>query len=266
MNFRINLPLYRGPLDLLLYLVRKEEVEITEIRVSVIAQQFLEYLSVLEQLSVDDVGEFIDLASTLAEMKSRQVLPHGGEDEEEVEDPRQDLVHRLLEYKRYRDAASILEERGRAWQQRYARLGQDAIASEEDPAAQTLHELELWDLVSAFGRIIRESQSPPPPNIIYDDTPLHVYMQRLHELMVQNGRVAFSELFEAGMHKSAMIGVFLAVLEMVRHHSVRTEQTDVHGEIWVLPGENFRAELHVAGSEIGHTSTIAIDGLTIRPK
>src|SRR5437868_5441278 len=98
MNFRVDLDIFRGPLDLLLYLVRKHELEIVELPVARVTDQFLEYLEVLEVLDVDAVGDFVELASTLVEIKSRLVLPHGDEVEEELEDPKQDLVRRLLEY------------------------------------------------------------------------------------------------------------------------------------------------------------------------
>jgi len=243
MNFRVDLDTFRGPLDLLLYLVRKHEVDILDIPIAVIAEQFCEHMEVLVVIDVNAVGDFLEMASTLAEIKSRLVLPHGGEEEATLDDPREDLVQRLLEYKRFKDAASLLEDQSRDWQQRYARLVDDLPPRELAPDEQPIQEVELWDLVSAFNRIIRESQVVTPTNIVYDDTPIHVYMQRIHEQLVKNGRAGFSQMFAPGMHKSAMIGVFLAVLELVRHHSVLTEQPDPHGEIWILPGEHFQASL-----------------------
>lgn len=246
MNFRVDLDTFRGPLDLLLYLVRKHEVDILDIPVAVIAGQYCEYMEVLAAIDVNAVGDFLEMASTLAEIKSRLVLPHGGEEEATLEDPRDDLVQRLLEYKQYRDAASLLEDQSRDWQQRYARLVDDLPPRDMPPDEQPIQEVELWDLVSAFNRIIRESQVVAPTNIVYDDTPIHVYMGRIHERLVRAGRAAFSEMFVPGMHKSAMIGVFLAVLELVRHHSVVTDQPEPHGEIWILPGDTFQADVSLA--------------------
>ena len=125
MDFRVDLDVFRGPLDLLLYLVRKHEVEITEIPIAPITDQYLEYLDVLQELDCNAVGDFLALASTLIEIKSQQILPRGDEVEDQIDDPREELVHRLLEYKQYRDAASILEERSRRWQQHYGRLADD---------------------------------------------------------------------------------------------------------------------------------------------
>jgi len=239
MDFRVDLESYRGPLDLLLYLVRKHEVQVTEIPIAAIARQYIEHLERLEVLDANTVGEFLEIASTLAEIKSRLVLPHGADDEEPLEDPRNQLVEQLLEYKKYKDAASMLEERSRQWQRRYARVANDLPPRRVDPGDQPIHEVELWDLVSAFGRIMRDSRASQPASVVYDETPIHVHMQQIHELLKERGSVSFSELFGAGMRKSALIGVFLAVLELVRHHSVKTEQDDGHGEIWILPGGHF---------------------------
>jgi segregation and condensation protein A len=246
MSFRIDLDSYRGPMDLLLYLVRKHEVDICDIPIAEITEQFLSYLEVLKEMDVNFVGDFLDLASTLIELKSRMVLPKVDEEVEEVEDPRNELVARLLEYKKYKDAASVLEEKSREWQQRFPRMSDDLPPRKTNPASQPIQELELWDLVSAFGRIVRDRKLSKPSSIVYDETPIHVYMSRIHDRMKSTGEVAFSEMFQGGMHKSALIGVFLAILELVRHHSVTTKQANPHGEIWVVPGEQFEHELNVA--------------------
>ncbi len=247
MSFRVDLDTFRGPLDLLLYLVRKHEVEVVDIPIAQITTQFLDYLAVLEQLDVNAVGDFLEVASTLIEIKSRLVLPHGYEDEEELDDARHYLVERLLEYKRFKDAASILEERGRAWQERFPRLSNDLPPRERDLADEPIHELELWDLVSAFGRVMRESQAGQAPNIVYDETPIQVYMQRIHAQLRDRPRLAFSELFQQGMHKSTLIGMFLALLELVKHHGVRAEQDEPHGELWILPGRQGEEPIDASG-------------------
>ncbi|MCA9269058.1 MAG: segregation/condensation protein A [Planctomycetales bacterium] len=238
MNFLIDLSTYRGPLDLLLYLVRKNEVTITDIPIARVTEQFLEHLEVLQQLDVNMVGDFLEMASTLVEIKSRMVLPHADEVDEPLEDPRSELVHRLLEYKEFREAAVLLEDRGRQWQRRYPRSAVDLPPRKVDLAEQPIREVELWDLVSALGRLLKHN-APRSANIVYDDTPVHVYMARIHARLCDEPRFAFSQLFYEGMHKSAMIGVFLAILELVRHHHVLTEQVEGHGEIWVARGADF---------------------------
>src|SRR3972149_2509908 len=234
MDFRVDLNIFRGPLDLILYLVRKHEVEIVDIPIAEITDQYLQYIAVLEQLDVNAAGDFLALASTLIEIKSQQVLPRSDEIEDQIEDPRQELVRRLLEDKKYRDAASILEERSRAWQEHYPRFSSDLSGRIHDLAEQPIQEVELWDLVSAFGRIMRETEAAKPSNIVYDETPIHVYMARIHARLVKQRRLAFRDLFEPGMHKSTLIGIFLAVLELVRHRHVRVDQNALFGEIWLL--------------------------------
>ncbi|HZN35427.1 MAG TPA: segregation/condensation protein A [Pirellulaceae bacterium] len=249
MDFRVQLETFRGPLDLLLFLVRKHEVDIRDIPIVPITEQYLAHLEVLQQLDVNEVGDFLELASTLVEIKSQLVLPRGGEEVQAWDDPRDELVQRLLEYKKYKDAASMLDERSRDWQQHYGRLASDLPPRAVDPAGQPIREVELWDLVSAMGRILRESQAIQPQAIVYDETPIQVYMQRIHGKLVGERRVAFSDMFQPGMHKSAIVGVFLAVLELVRHHSVVAEQDDLHGEIWIVPGEQFDPTKEIAPAD-----------------
>jgi segregation and condensation protein A len=250
---------------LLLYLVRKHELDVTDIPIAMITDQFLEYLDVLQELDVNFVGDFIDMASTLLEIKSRMILPRGGEEVEEIDDPREELVERLLQYKKYRDAASILEEQSRGWQDHIPRLANDVPPRRIDPAGQPIQEVELWDLVSAFGRIVRDNRVLQPSNIVYDETPIHVHMERIHRQLVSRGRASFSEMFTSGMHKSAMIGVFLAILELVRHHSVRTEQRDLHGEIFILPGENFSEQVNLDDVDsYGHGPAAEVPVVPIR--
>jgi segregation and condensation protein A len=266
MDFRVQLDTFRGPLDLLLYLVRKHEVDLSDLPIAHITEQYLLHLEVLQQLDVNEVGDFLDLASTLIELKSQAVLPRGGEVTEPWDDPRDELVERLLEYKRYKDAASMLDERSRDWQQHYPRLASDLPPREVDPAGQPIHEVELWDLVSALGRILRDSQSTRPATIVYDDTPIHVYMRRIHERITQHQRAAFSELFEPGMHKSAIVGVFLAILELVRHHGVDTQQDEQHGEIWIIPGERFDPTKEIETADDYQERRPVAEDLPIQPR
>jgi segregation and condensation protein A len=235
-TFRVELDAFRGPLDLLLYLVRKHEVDVVDLPIASITDQFVVYLDVLQELDIDRVGEFIEMAGVLIEIKSRMVLPHADEVQEPVEDPRKDLVEQLLEYKKYRDAASMLEDRFRTWQDHFGRLSIERPPTGDELADEPIHEVELWDLVSAFSRIMRDYQGGPQTNIQYDDVPIHVHMERIAATLNERGRLALGELFESGMPKSRLVGLFLAVLELVRHHDVRTEQNRLFGEIFVFPG------------------------------
>lgn len=236
MGFRVSLDMFRGPLDLLLYLVRKHEVDIADIPIAAITEQYLDYLAVLKELDIDGVAEFVALASTLLEIKAQQLLPAGEGEEVPVEDPRAELVQRLLQYKEYRDAAAALEERSRRWQQQYARRAGEDGGSRHDPAEEPLQEVELWDLVSAFARVLRAAELAQPSSIVYDDTPIQVYMARILDRVVAVGRLPLGGLFEPGMHKSHLVGIFLALLELVRSRRVTLEQECLFGEIWISPG------------------------------
>lgn len=266
MNFQVELDTYRGPLELLLYLVRKHEVDVFDIPIAAIADQYIAHLEVLEALSVDDVGDFVEMASTLLEIKSQMVLPRGGEEVEEMDDPRDELVSRLLEFKKYKDAASMLDEQSRSWQQRYARLADDVPPRRIDLGTQPIQEVELWDLVSALGRIMRDNQATQPSSIVYDDTPIHVYMKRIHDRLLSDRQVSLSQMLQPGMHKSAMIGVFLAVLELVRHHKVLTKQDDLHGEIVVIPGDQFVEQFNVANVDAYGDETSEEEEVPSKPR
>jgi segregation and condensation protein A len=242
MEFRIQLDVFRGPLDLLLYLVRKQEVEITEVSLAAVAQQYVEYLEVLRELDLNLAGDFLEVASILTEMKSRMLLPRTVDEEELADETPHDLVRQLLLYKQYRDAASMLEERGQSWQEHFARRANDAPAVAYDPAAEPLRQVELWDLVQAFHAVLRTNVPAPGPSIVYDDTPIYVHMSRIQQRVRQQRRMRFGELFTSGMHKSQLVGIFLAVLELMRHQMVVAEQEELFGEIWITarpsaPGE-----------------------------
>ena len=248
MNFNVNSDYFRGPIDLLLYLVRRHEVEVTNIALADITEKYFEYIDVLKEISINAVGDFLEVASILVELKARAVLPRNELEKEQADevDPRQDLVQRLLMYKQFKDASSLLEEKHSEWQNRYRRMADDLPTKKIDMADQPIHEVELWDLVSAFGRVLRDNRPLAQANITYDETPIHVYMKRIHAQIVRQKSVSFSDLFESGMHKSAMVGIFLAVLELTRHHNVIAQQTDLHSEIMVIPNAEFSEVLDVS--------------------
>lgn len=265
MSFLVQLPAYRGPIDLLLYLVRRQEVGINQLAISRVVEQFIDYIELLQELDLGDVADFLDMASTLVELKSQSVLPRVEPEDEEaapIEDGSPDqLIQRLLEYKQLRDASEILSEMSERWQQRYTRLCDDLPARQIDPGSQPLADLQLWDLVSTFGRIIREAGGPPPTQVVYDETPIHVYMQKIHEELLRSESVALFDLLRPRVHKSALIGWFLALLELSRHHGAVAEQ-DEQGEIQIRRGPDFREQLDVAQiddySEAGRPTNLPI--------
>jgi len=247
MTFRVELPVYNGPMDLLLYLARRQEVSLIEVSLAKVVQQYADYLELLQELDLADIGDFLDLASTLVELKSQAVLPRTVEEDEgdqEIEDPHAELVERLLQYKEIRDAASVLDEMAARWQQRYHRMVDELPRRRIDPGDQPIADLEIWDLVSAFGRIMREAAGPPQTEVIYDDTPIHVYMQRIHHQLASHQRIPLMDLVEGGIHKSALIGWFLATLELTRHHGAAVEE-DAQGDIVIVKTGQYSEDLDV---------------------
>jgi segregation and condensation protein A len=231
MSFIFDHDSFHGPLDLLLYLVKKSEVEILDIPISRITDQFLEYLPVLRAaLDLDQVGEFISMAATLAEIKSRMLLPQEPVKAEKDEpDPRRELVKQLLEYRKFKDAAANLEERAEKQAERVPRVE----AAEPLKQGPTVKPVELWDLVSAFARLMRETKAIETATITVDDTPQHVYEEQIRNLVKERGRVPFRDLFTPPFIKSRLIGLFLAVLELIKVHGVWLEQPEDFGDIWL---------------------------------
>ncbi len=249
MSFTVDTEIYSGPMELLLHLVRREELPLAEISLHKLTEQYLNYLEVLVELDLDDVAEFLEIASILIEMKAKEAVPTAesttAEEEQAIEDPSDQLVQRLVDYKRIRDAASLLDENSRRWQLRYSRMANDMPPRRMDPGTQPIESIEVWDLVSAFGRILREREAPPQANVIHDDTPIHVYMQRIHQRVLSDGRIELGELFEAGMVKSSLVAMFLATLELTRHYGLSTEQRDAGHPLYLVAGPEFKQELDV---------------------
>lgn len=237
-DYRVELDGFCGPLDLLLYLVRREEVEILDLPMAVITAQFVEFLEVLQILDLDFIGEFVVVASTLVEIKSRMVLPQDEVTPEIVErdeDPRSELVQQLLEYKRFKEAAQQLEEQAALWQQRFPRMSDDRPRGTGDPSQDLFKEVELWDLVSALSRVLRKNSEAAPTKVIYDDTPIAVYIEQIKQRVAEEGRCSFSSFFAGAYSRSRITGIFLAILELLRHQKYRAEQPIAYREIWILP-------------------------------
>jgi segregation and condensation protein A len=239
MEFKVATDVFSGPMDLLLYLVKKHEVDVTQVPIARIAEEFVAYLDVLEDLAIDQVGEFVELASVLLEIKARSLVPRPEEAAEEVvETAREDLVKRLLEYKQYRDAAVMLEDRAREWELRFPRIPADEAPRRSAPAEVTIGDVQVWDLVGAMARVLRKREKRKPRQIVQDDTPIEVHIERVESLVAEKGRVAFSELFEDDMPRMRLVGIFLAVLELVRRGRLATRQEQLFDEIWLEPAAN----------------------------
>lgn len=231
MPYTVALDSFHGPLDLLLYLVKRNEVDILDIPIARLAGQFLEHLHAVHELDVEFAGEFLVMAATLMEIKSRMLLPGdaaGTADEEP--DPRRELVKQLLEYRKIKDAAAALEERAIQQGTRIPRLDVPEAMVEAEPR---LRPVELWDLVSAFARLMRETQSLSTTTIAVDDTPQYVHEAQVLERVRAEGRIPFRAAFTPPYHKARLIGIFLAILELIRNHGLGLDQPQEGGEIWL---------------------------------
>jgi segregation and condensation protein A len=231
MDYQVELDTFRGPLDLLLYLVKRNEVDICDIPVARLAEQFLEYLNVIQSIDVEWAGDFLVMAATLLEIKSRLLLPRGEETAEAEPDPRQELVKQLLEYKRFKDAAALLEAQA---EQQLARVPRQPVAlPSPSPAQQPLRRVELWDLVSAFGRLMRETTALQPKQIVMDETPLQVTMERLLEQLAQREPLRLTDLFTPPHTRGRLLSLFLAILELIKGRQIQAEQEERYGDITV---------------------------------
>jgi segregation and condensation protein A len=232
MDYQVDLEMFHGPLDLLLYLVKRDELDLLNIPIARVAEQFKQYVEVLDfvEVDVDKVGDFLVMAATLMELKSKLLLPHGDTSSEPQDDPRQELVRQLLEYKRIKEAAALLDQQAERQASRLPRISPPAPAPS---GPQPLRPVELWDLVSAFGRLLRETLALQPQQISVDQTPLHVYMEEVAARLQREGRLPFSVLFTPPYTRSRLVGYFLAILELTRRFQLQAEQDDSFGDIWL---------------------------------
>lgn len=239
MTYRVELDRFSGPLDLLLFLVRRNELDLLDLPISQVTSQFQRYLAALQFLDLDLAGDFVVMASTLIEIKSRLALPGPDEVEEEPvetpDDPRSGLIQQLLEYKKIKEAATALEERAAEWQERYPRLSNERPDATRDPSSDRIKDVELWDLISALSRVLEKKVIDEESKIRYDDTPISVYVEQIGQKVRAEGHAEFTRLFDNTSQRSRIIGIFLAILELLRHHGFRAEQTGEFSEITIWP-------------------------------
>lgn len=224
---------FQGPLDLLLHLVREQEVEIHEIEISKILSGYLEYLKALHDLDIELAGEFLVMAATLMSIKSRSLLPRENVDLEQEIDPRDELIQRLIEYRRFKEASDHLGERYelRAMQHPRGAVGMDV--EEKEPELE-LGELSAWDLLAAFSKLMRETLADRPHRVHVEHRPLRYYVQEMAHRVKQKPRMSLRELFVSMNEeptRESLIGSFCALLELVKLGIVGVEQDGLHGEI-----------------------------------
>lgn len=232
-DYRVQLDVFSGPLDLLLYLIRRDEIDIHDIPIAHITEQYIAQVRLLEHLDPDAASDFLVLAATLIELKSRALLPAPpvavGD---EPEDPRAPLVRQLLEYKRFRDAARALgsaaEERARRFVRRPADLPPELRGVE-------LEEAEVWDLLAAFGRVMAGiGRGPGVQSIRDDDTPIELHVAEIVAILEREGPTTFEALFDGRADRMHVVGRFLALLELIRKQRIRAQQETAFGTIYLF--------------------------------
>jgi len=226
-DYRINLEVFSGPLDLLLYLVRKEEVDIYDIPIAKITGEYVRYVEMIKLFDIELAGEFLVMAAMLMEIKSAMLLPKDQLDgaEQDILDPRHELIRQLLEYKKFKDAANMLKFSAETQQQKFSRS--DNIINSLEPKTEPeidLDQINIWDLLNAFDTMMKATGNLMDISHITDDTPIDLYqIEILHRLQTE-GAMNFTRIFEGKKNKIVMVGLFLGVLELVREKLITAEQ------------------------------------------
>src|SRR6267142_2310214 len=229
----VHLEHYEGPLDLLLDLIRRQQIEIKDIPIATITQQYLSYMEKARELDIDLGAEFVYMAATLIHIKSKMLLPVDPELQKMApeEDPRQELVDRLLEHERFKNAAQMLQQKRLIEENVWSNPQiQSYLSEDEDPGLQ----VTLFDLVKAFGEILDRVKNRPVYEVIGEDISVPDMILHLTSLLRRAGKdepVRILPLFERQRSVRAMISMFLAVLELVRRQAVLLVQTEAFGEI-----------------------------------
>ena len=238
-DYRVNLDIFAGPLDLLLYLVRKDEVDIYDISIAKITDQYIRYIEMLKSLDIDLAGDFLVMAATLMQIKSAMLLPEAEPEQlhaDDLADPRAELIRQLLEYKKFKDAANLLSDAADKQKEHFPRP--DSIIKRLRPDAEPQIDIEqvgIWDLLEAFDSICKATGANLDISHIKDDTPIDLYqIEILHRLQTE-GPMSFERIFESGANRVVMIGLFLALLELVRERLIWAKQPASSSSIYLRP-------------------------------
>lgn len=229
-SYCVRLERFEGPLDLLLHLIKKEEIDIYDIPIAHITLQYLSYIEMMQMLDLDVAGEFLVMAATLMRIKARMLLPAAPDEEEEEEDPREELVRRLLEYKRFKEAAETLKEREEQMRRVFER-GFSEVAFGNGEAE--LEEATLFDLLDALRAALSRAVEPPAHEVEADRLDVVRRIEEIWVVLRQRGKVRFSELLETCKTRLDVIGTFISLLELMRSGRAGAVQRAVFGEIWI---------------------------------
>jgi segregation and condensation protein A len=230
---------FEGPLDLLLYLVKKEEVDIYQVNLTRIATQFIEYIEAMRQMDLDVAGEFLVMAATLMYIKSRELLPIdqqvAAEAEEDIEDPRWDLIRQLVEYKKFKDAAAELQD----WEiRRFNSFPRQPGKPELPPEPKNLKpEVTLYDLISAVSAVLKRFNKPSETRDVFEDKwTVSEKIEHLMNVLRNRTQIRFSELFAGSTSRTEVVVTFLAMLELIRLKQLAINQAEPFSEIVLSPG------------------------------
>ncbi len=241
LNF--HLERYEGPLDLLLDLIRKQQIDIKDIPIATITSQYLEYMEKARELDFDLGAEFVYMAATLIHIKSRMLLPRDPElaKDNADEDPRQELVERLLEHEKYKNAAEMLQQKRMIEENVWSNPQMAQFTSGDDDPGLAI---TLFDLVKAFGELVERAKNRPIYEVTEEEVTVGQMIARLRSMFVEAGEdepVYIMRVFAEQRTRRAMIALFLAVLEMVKLQAVRVAQTDLFGEIVLRRHDSFES-------------------------
>ena len=234
---RFRLPVYEGPLDLLLHLIKRAELDPQDVAASVITEQYLEYLNLMQQLNLDIAGEYLVMAATLLLIKSFTLLPHPrGPDTEEAEEIKRDLVERLLEYQRYREAAAKLGQRPLLGREVFAAHRQTTPAEDTTTPRFTV---SIFGLVQAMAAVLKRRADRAPRIITLRDIPVAQCIPRILAALEDDARVEFILLFDDLTDRALIIATFIALLELIRRGEVTAWQQEYSGPIYLSRGLRF---------------------------
>ncbi len=237
MSYKVKLEVFEGPLDLLLYLIKKSEIDVYDIPIASITEQYLEYIELMRMLDLNIAGEFLVMAATLIHIKSKMLLPL---EEKEIvpeveEDPREELVRRLLEYKRFKEAAGVLQDLEGRRKEMFTR----STLFEEAPE-ERFFEASLFDLITALTRVLKDVPKEVFQEIVKDEFTVEQKVHDLLHMLIERSILYLSELFKGSKGKLEIIATFLAVLELIRLKEIVMVQRESFGEIEIRQNEKHR--------------------------
>lgn len=233
MSYHVHLSQFEGPLDLLLHLIRRDKINIYDIPISHITREYLVFIEIMKELQLEVAGEFFVMAATLMRIKAQMLLPRHLEEEEE-EDPRDELVRNLLEYRKYKEAAQHFAEREEDRRKVFTR----AIPrpDSEEPLVQSI-EVNLFDLVEAFRKVLDDLKLQVSYTVDRDQVTMEEKIEIIRDMISKRSEVLFTELFRDGFDRMSVIVTFLSILELIRLGEIVARQMSNGTDIWLYrPG------------------------------